>query len=156
MQETNLKLDQEIKVCKQIESDLRLSQQRWVTTLSSIGDAVIATDTAGLITFMNPVAETITGWKTSDVLNQPISQVFNIINEQTRLKAENPVDEVLQQGIICGLANHTVLIRKDSSEVAIDYSASPIKTPDGTTMGVILIFRDISERKKVLENLQHS
>ena len=156
LQETNQKLDQEIKVCKQIEGDLRLSEERWLTTLSSIGDAVIATDIKGRITFMNPVSENLTGWKISEALNQPISSVFNIINEKTRLKAENPVDRVLQQGVICGLANHTVLIRKDSSEVAIDDSASPIKTQDGTTMGVILIFRDITDHKKAIDSLNNS
>jgi PAS domain S-box-containing protein len=136
---------------KKAEEALRESEQRWATTLASIGDAVIATDTSGKIMFMNSEAEKLTGWKLHDATQKPVKTVFNIVNEQTRLDVENPIHKVLEKGIVVGLANHTVLIRKDSSEIPIDDSGAPIKNKDGKTTGVVLIFRDISERKKAEE-----
>ena len=133
---------------EQAQASLRESEQRWATTLASIGDAVIATDTSGKIVFMNGVAEELTGWTLSEASLKPVKEVFNIINEQTRLEVENPIDRVLREGMVVGLANHTVLIRKDGTEVPIDDSGAPIKDKDGKTTGVVLIFRDITERKK--------
>ena len=133
------------------QTALRESEQRWATTLASIGDAVIATDTLGRVTFMNCVAQELTGWSISEALLLPIKEVFNIVNEQTRLDVENPINQVLEKGIIVGLANHTVLIRKDKIEVPIDDSGAPIKDKKGKTTGVVLIFRDITERKKAEE-----
>ncbi len=133
---------------EQAQTSLRESEQRWATTLASIGDAVIATDTSGKIVFMNRVAEELTGWMLSEVSQKSIETVFNIVNEQTRLEAENPVDRVLKEGVVVGLANHTVLIRKDGTEIPIDDSGAPIKDKDNKTTGVVLIFRDITERKK--------
>ncbi len=130
------------------QTSLRESEQRWATTLASIGDAVIATDTLGKVVFMNGVAEGLTGWMLSEVSQKSIETVFNIVNEQTRMEAENPVARVLKEGVVVGLANHTVLIRKDGSELPIDDSGAPIKNKDGKTTGVVLIFRDITERKK--------
>lgn len=130
------------------QDSLRESEQRWATTLASIGDAVIATDTIGKIMFMNGEAEELTGWTLSDVSQKPVKIAFNIINEKTRLEVESPIEKVLKEGIVCGLANHTVLIRKDGSEIPIDDSGAPIKDKDGKTTGVVLIFRDITERKK--------
>src|SRR5208283_3118981 len=112
---------------KKAEEALRESEQRWATTLASIGDAVIATDASSKITFMNRKAEELTGWALSEVLQKPVKTVFNILNEQTRLEVENPVVRVFREGIVVGLANHTILIRKDSSEVPIDDSGAPIK-----------------------------
>ncbi len=139
---------------KRAEIGLQESEQRWSTTLSSIGDAVIATDTAGKTMFMNRVAEELTGWTLSESLRKPVKEVFNIVNEQTRLEVENPIAKVLRDGIVVGLANHTVLIRKDGSEIPIDDSGAPIKDKDGKTTGVVLIFRDITERKKAEETLE--
>ena len=141
---------------KKAEETLRESGQRWSTTLASIGDAVIATDTLGKVTFINGKAEELTGWTLSEASQKPVTEVFNIVNEQTRLKAENPIDKVLKEGIVVGLANHTTLIRKDGSEVPIDDSGAPIKDKAGKTAGVVLVFRDITERKKQeceIENL---
>ena len=138
---------------KRAEIALQESEQRWSTTLSSIGDAVIATDTSGKTTFMNHMAEELTGWTLSEGSQKPVKEVFNIVNEQTRLEVENPIAKVLREGIVVGLANHTVLIRKDGSEIPIDDSGAPIKDKDGKTTGVVLIFRDISERKKAEESL---
>jgi PAS domain S-box-containing protein len=133
---------------EQTQSSLRESEQRWATTLASIGDAVIATDNLGNIVFMNGEAQELTGWMLSEVSLKPLKMVFNIINEQTRMEVENPIDRVLKEGIVVGLANHTMLIRKDGAEIPIDDSGAPIKDKDGKTTGVVLIFRDITERKK--------
>ncbi len=141
---------------EQAQASLRESEQRWSTTLASIGDAVIATDLSGKIMFMNGVAEELTGWTKTDALQKPIKNIFNIVNEHTRLEVENPVSKVLEKGTIVGLANHTVLIKKDLTEVAIDDSGAPIKDKDGKTTGVVLIFRDITERKKVEKTLRES
>ena len=133
---------------------LRQSEQRWATTLASIGDAVIATDVAGKITFMNPVAEELTGWTLGEASTKPVTGVLNIVNEHTRQEVENPVAKVLREGMVVGLANHTILVRKDGTEVPIDDSAAPIRDEDGTTMGVVLVFRDITERKRQEEALR--
>ena len=146
----------EIAEREQAEIALRESEQRWATTLSSIGDAVIATDVAGRITFMNAVAEKLTGWTLTDAATRPVPEVFNIINEQTRREVENPVAKVLREGMIVGLANHTILVRKDGTEVPIDDSGAPIRDADGKTMGVVLVFRDITERKQAEEALRQS
>ncbi len=138
---------------KTVEEALRQSEQRWSTTLSSIGDAVIATDMEGKVTFLNIVAEKLTGWNLSEAKQQPLKRIFNIINENTRQEVENPVVKVLEKGIIVGLANHTVLIRKDCTEVPIDDSGAPIRNKDGKITGVVLVFRDITERKKVQEKI---
>ena len=132
------------------------SEQRWATTLASIGDAVIATDTSGKIVFMNGVAEELTGWTMSEALTKPVKTVFNIINEQSRLEVESPIERVLREGMVVGLANHTVLIRKDGAEVPIDDSGAPIRDKEGKTTGVVLVFRDITERKKAEEELRES
>jgi PAS domain S-box-containing protein len=116
-------------------------------TFASIGDAVIVTDIEGKITFLNEVAASLTGWTLPEVRNQPCAKVFNIINENTRAAVESPVDKVLRLGTIIGLANHTLLIRRDGSEVPIDDSGAPIKEADGTVRGVVLIFRDFSHHK---------
>jgi PAS domain S-box-containing protein len=140
---------------EQAQTSLRESEQRWATTLASIGDAVIATDTLGKIVFMNGEAELLTGWKLSDSSHKPMKTVFNIINEQTRLEVESPIDRVLKEGMVVGLANHTVLIRKDGNEVPIDDSGAPIKDNEGKTTGVVLVFRDITERKKAEDERNH-
>jgi PAS domain S-box-containing protein len=135
---------------------LRESEQRWATTLASIGDAVIATDQSGKIMFMNDDAEELTGWTLIEAMQKPVKTVFNIVNEQTRLEVENPIERVLREGIVVGLANHTVLIRKDGKEVPVDDSGAPIKDQEGKTTGVVLVFRDITERKqqeRALENM---
>ena len=149
-------LEQEIAGRKQAEISLRESEQRWATTLASIGDGVIATDLSGKVMFMNKVAQELTGWKLSEASQKPVKTVFNIINERSRLEAENPVDRVLKEGTVVGLANHTVLLQKAGTEVAIDDSGAPIIDKDGKTVGVVLIFRDITERKKAEEALRES
>ncbi len=117
-------------------------------TLSSIGDAVIATDRDGTITFLNHVAAALTGWLPAAAVGQPLEKVFNIVNEQNRQPVENPALRALATGNIVGLANHTVLIASDGSERPIDDSAAPIRDRDGSVSGVILVFRDVTERRQ--------
>lgn len=116
-------------------------------TLGSIGDAVIITDSEARITFLNPLAEKLTGWKFPEALNQPCANVFRIVNQDSRAPVESPLNKVLRLGVVTGLANHTLLIRKDGSEVPIDDSGAPIREADGSMRGVILIFRDISDQR---------
>ncbi len=146
-------LEREITERKQAEEALRESEQRWATTLSSVGDAVIATDVTGRMTFMNAVAEELTGWTLIEASQKPVKEIFNIVNEHTRLEVENPVHKVLEKGMVIGLANHTILIHKDGTEVQIDDSGAPIRDPDGKTRGVVLVFRDITERKRAEEEI---
>ncbi|REK08959.1 MAG: PAS domain S-box protein [Planctomycetota bacterium] len=117
---------------------------RFETTLASIGDAVIATDTSGHVTFANPVAETLTGWSVAEMVGQPLNSVFEIVHEQTRQPAENPAYRALSEGAIVGLANYTVLIDKEGVERPIDDSAAPIRGDDGRILGVVLTFRDVT------------
>jgi PAS domain S-box-containing protein len=124
------------------------------TTVRSIGDAVITTDANGRITFLNPVAEELTGWKNEEVTGLPSEEVFRIVNEQTRIKVESPVHKVLRDGLIVGLANHTVLIARDGTERPIDDSGAPIKGDDESILGAVLVFRDITERRKMDEAVQ--
>ena len=123
---------------KKEQDALKEREQSWQTTLGSIGDAVIATDTAGKITFMNNVAETLTGWALNEASRKPLEKVFHIVNEQTRKEVVNPVTRVLKEGATVGLANHTILITKDGNEIPIDDSGAPIKHKDGKTSGVVL------------------
>jgi PAS domain S-box-containing protein len=118
--------------------------------LSSIGDAVIATDLHGRISFMNTASESLTGWMMQEAKGKPLDDVFNIINGYTRRPAESPVIRVIREGVMVELANHTVLIAKDGTERPIDDIAAPIRK-DGSLLGVILVFRDVTERQRAEE-----
>jgi PAS domain S-box-containing protein len=152
----NLSLQAEIIDRERAQLALGESEQRWATTLASIGDAVIATDADGRITFMNAVAEALTGWSLPEASTKQVPEVFNIINEYTHRQVENPVTKVLREGMIVGLANHTTLVRKNGTEVPIDDSGAPIRDGEGNTMGVVLVFRDITERKKAEQDLKNA
>ena len=124
-------------------------EHEWLrVTLSSIGDAVITTDTAGNVTFLNPVACALTRWTQQAAVGVPLESVFKIINEDSRLTVENPAIRALREGVVVGLANHTLLIAKDDTECHIDDSAAPIRNAAGEVAGVVLVFRDITERKQ--------
>lgn len=123
--------------------------ERFRVTLSSIGDAVIATDAAGRVTFINPVAELLTGWTMQNAIGRSIETVFCVVNEQTRQSAANPALRAMTEGAIVGLENHTVLIAATGVETPVDDSGAPIKNTAGVIVGAILIFRDISERRRV-------
>ncbi|MEO8609206.1 MAG: GAF domain-containing protein [Chloroflexota bacterium] len=123
-------------------------RERLQITLASIGDAVIATDRQGRITFMNGIAQALTAWMDTDAIGKPLETVFRIVNEYTRATAENPVTKVIREGGVVGLANHTVLLARDGREVPIDDSGAPIRGEDGELIGVILVFRDIALRRQ--------
>lgn len=129
------------------EAELSLAREWFQIALRSIGDAVITTDSRGRINLVNPVAEHLTGWKLEEALGLPLSKVFSIIAEETRQPVESPVARVIREGAVVGLTNHTLLIRRDGTEVAIDDSAAPIRGSDGTLEGVILVFRDVSAKR---------
>ncbi|WP_020471021.1 PAS domain-containing hybrid sensor histidine kinase/response regulator [Zavarzinella formosa] len=128
--------------------ELRRQSELLRITLSSIGDAVIATDANGGVTFMNPVAEALTGWTLAEASGHPLPEIFHIVNEYSRAEVENPALRALREGNIVGLANHTILIAKDGSERPIDDSASPIRADSGDLAGAVLVFRDVSEQKQ--------
>src|SRR6476661_5995673 len=128
--------------------ELQRQKELLSVTLSSIGDCVLVTDHEGRITFMNPVAEQVTGWKWSEAIGRPTTEVFRILNEHTRAPVESPVDKVIREGVIVGLANHTLLIRKDGTEIPIDDSGAPIRDGQGGIRGIVLVFRDFTQQKR--------
>jgi PAS domain S-box-containing protein len=117
-------------------------------TLASIGDGVIVADAKGHITFLNPVAQSLTGWTQDDAIGAPLDQVFKIVNEESRQPVENPAARALREGLVIGLANHTLLFTKTGTERPIDDNAAPIRSEKGEVNGVVLVFRDISERRR--------
>lgn len=129
------------------EIELHQSQEEFRATLYSIGDGVITTDKKGLVKQLNPVAEALTGWKETDAKGKKLEDVFNIINEETRSAVESPVSKVLKEGLIVGLANHTLLISKNGTEVPIADNGAPIKNRKGQIDGVVLVFRDQTEER---------
>ncbi len=126
------------------------------TTIASIGDGVITTDNQGVITNLNPVAESLSGWPVSEAIGQPLDEVFRIISEDTRQSVANPAQRALAEGITVGLANHTLLIAKDGTERPIDDSAAPIRDGLGEILGCVLVFRDVTERREQENRLRES
>ncbi len=135
-----------------------LEQQReWFeVTLASIGDAVITTDVHGRVAFLNPIAESMLGWSNTEAHGQPLERVFVIFNEDTREPVENPVSKVLESGQIVGLANHTSLRARDGTEIAIEDSAAPIRDRRGALIGAVMVFRDVTRRRRAERKLQRS
>ena len=128
-------------------------QDYWRVALASIGDAVILCDASGKVTYMNPTAESLCGWSHAEAVSRPLKDVFNIVNERTRLPVESPVDKAIREGAVVGLANHTVLIHRRKGEIPIDDSAAPIFDDQGHLVGVVLVFRDVtSSRERELLN----
>jgi PAS domain S-box-containing protein len=132
---------------KGLEHTIATEKELLGTTLASIGDAVIVTDMQGRITSINPEAERLTGWKNSEARGQLLPDVFRIVNEYTRQPADDPVQRALRDGMTIGLANHTVLLSKDGREIPIDDSAAPIREAEGPVLGVVLVFRDVTEQR---------
>ena len=142
-----LETNRDMTARRQAEELLRQQRELLQVTLSSIGDAVIATDVQGRITFLNSMAQSITGWG-NEAVGEPVHEVFRIMNEQTHEVVENPALKAMSAGVIIGLANHTVLVSKDGNEIPIDDSGAPIRDVDGKVRGAVLIFRDVTERRK--------
>jgi PAS domain S-box-containing protein len=150
----NQKIDQlgrEVVYRKKAEAELRAEKERLGVTLRSIGDAVITTDAVGRVTFLNPVAVSLCGWSLAEAMGRPLKDIFRIVNETTRQPVENPVEKVIREGYTIGLANHTVLIARDNSETPIDDSAAPIVDERGEVAGVVLVFRDVTEKRRAAE-----
>jgi PAS domain S-box-containing protein len=145
------KIARDISDRKLAERQIRLERDRLQTTLSSIGDAVMVTDARGVVEFMNPTAERLTGWSQQEAQGKPLETVFSIVNETSRTRVENPVVRAIAQGAIVGLANHTLLLSRDGSELAIDDSAAPIRDGNGGVAGVILVFRDVTAARTVAD-----
>ncbi len=145
-----------LQTLAQREETLRLSEEHLAITLNSIGDAVIATDTDGRVTQMNPTAEQLTGWSLAQAIGHPLPEVFKIINADTREICRNPVELVMVRGEIVGLANHTVLLALDGSEYQISDSAAPIRDAGGRVSGVVLVFSDVSKRYHMEEALRRT
>ncbi len=140
------------------QADREIREQReWLrVTLTSIGDAVIATDAEGRITFVNPVAETLTGWKGEEAMGRPLSTVFRIVNEQTGQALEDPVGRVLREGHPVPLANHAALVTRDGRTVPIEDSAAPILDAGGKVLGAVLVFHDVTEKRRAEEALREA
>ncbi len=149
-------LGSEIQRRKLAEAEARQKKEWLQVTLHSIGDGVICTDSHGCVTMMNSVAEFLTGWTQDAAQGQPLEVVFPIINEQSRKPVENPVGKVLQHGGIVGLANHTILVARDGTERPIDDSAAPINDESGKILGVVLIFRDVTEQRRAEQEFRTS
>lgn len=139
---------------RRAEAAIRESREWLATTVRSIGDAVIATDSNGRITLLNPIAQKLTGWTEQQAIGAPLESVFNIINEQTRKRAASPAEKVLATGQVVGLANHTVLVAKDGTEWPLDDSGAPIRDAQGYIIGVVLVFREVTERRRAEEVLR--
>ncbi|HVH29864.1 MAG TPA: PAS domain S-box protein, partial [Vicinamibacterales bacterium] len=135
-------------------AQVRAAERREVlqVTLRSIGDAVITTNIEGRVTYLNAVAESLTGWMQRDAVGQPLDAVFRIVNEETRRPVENPATKAMRAGVVVGLANHTVLVRKDGGECPIDDSAAPIRDENGRVSGCVLIFRDVTMQRGLEQN----
>jgi PAS domain S-box-containing protein len=142
--------EDEILLAKRSAEEARV----WLsTTLQSIGDAVIATDALGRVELLNPVAEDLTGWPQLQAAGRPLDEVFVILNEETRVPVENPVATVLKENRVVGLANHTLLVARDGTARPIDDSCAPIRSENGEIIGVVLVFRDVTERRRTEQEL---
>jgi len=145
----------DITQTKQLQQNLALEHERLRVTMDSIGDAVITTDKAGKVQYLNPVAEDLTGWSLHDALGQPIAKVFSIAHETTRQRCLNPVELCLSENKVVGLAQNTVLISRNGKEYGIEDSAAPIRDQAGNTIGVVLVFHDVSEQRIMAREISY-
>ena len=139
------------KAAEEAAREIERQREHLRVTLASIGDAVIVTDTDSRVTFMNSVAVDLTGWQPEDAAGKPLEEVFRILNEHSREPVENPVRRVLREGVVVGLANHTVLIARDGREIPIDDSGAPVRGEQGSIGGAVLVFRDVTEARRAME-----
>jgi PAS domain S-box-containing protein len=153
LKKTNEQLEQEIYERNLADESLAAEKERLAVTLRSIGDGVITTDMEGTITLINKVAESLTCWTQEEAVGKPLGTVFNIVNERTRLPCESPVDQVLREGKVAGLGNDTVLLSRDGTEKVIADSGAPIRDKNSKIIGVVLVFRDTTEKRKMEQEL---
>ena len=133
---------------EKLGTKLLQSEERWTATLGSIGEAVIATDSEARVTFLNPVAAALTGWSPEEALTRPVGNVFKIINEKSGMNADDEVLQVLEKRQILTVANNVALITRDGREIPVEHSAAPILAGEGEVIGVVLVFRDVAERRQ--------
>jgi PAS domain S-box-containing protein len=140
---------QSILLARRRDEEALRKHSEWLrVTLASIGDAVISTDAEAQVTLMNGVAEALTGWTQAEALGRPLAEVFRIVNEFTRQPVEDPAQRALREGAVVGLADHTILVARDGTERPIDDSAAPMRDEAGTVVGTVLVFRDVTERRR--------
>jgi PAS domain S-box-containing protein len=151
--QANEKLQKEITERILIEESLAAEKERLSVTLRSIGDGVITADTAGIVILINKVAEWLTGWKQEEAVGRPLHEVFKTVDEKTHAPCENPVTKVLSQGTVVGLGNNTVLVSRDGTEKIIADSGAPIRDKNSRIIGVVLVFRDVTEKRKMEQQL---
>jgi PAS domain S-box-containing protein len=149
-------LNREVLERKRTEAKLFAEQQWLKTTLTSIGDGVIATDSAGRIVFLNSIAQALTGWTPEDAVGKPLEEIFIIHNERTGAPTESPVHKALREERIVALANHTRLTAKDGRQMVIGDSAAPVRDAEGRITGVVMVFNDITERERAQEKLERA
>ena len=150
------KIVRDITAQVEAQKEITLQRERLRVTLGSIGDAVIATDTDSRVSYLNPVAEQLTGWSSNEATGHPLTEVMQIVHEESRQPVESPVMKVLREGTVVGLANRTVLIARDGKELAIDDSAAPIRDAQGELIGVVLVFRDVTSERRSEEILRRT
>jgi PAS domain S-box-containing protein len=153
LRETNKEMLREINVRKRAEEALAGEKERLAVTLSSIGEGVISTDSDGAIVLMNPAAERLTGWRASEAMGQNISQVFTTIEEATRKRCDDPVETVIKAGSTVDSVDQKILVNRAGAERIVADSAAPIYEKDGTLLGVVIAFRDMTENRKLEEEL---
>ncbi len=142
-------------VLRAAEEALFEEKERAQVTLNSIGDAVLATDVAGNVTYLNRAAERMTGWSHDEALGRPLAEVFRIVDSATRKTAENPALRAIMEHRTVGLAADCVLVRRDGSELAVEDSSAPIRSRDGRVAGAVLVFRDVSEARAMAQKMAH-
>jgi PAS domain S-box-containing protein len=138
---------------KRAEAQRRAAEERLLVTLRSIGDAVISTDTTGSVVMLNRVAEELTGFTQAEASGKPLREVFNVVHEETGAPAEDPVRKVVECGTAIGIANHTALVRRDGRRISIADSAAPVRSEGGELLGVVLVFRDVTDERRAERNL---
>jgi len=153
LQEQNSSLTQEMEENQRLKDIYFAEKELAQVTLKSIGDAVITTDAASNVKYFNPVAESLTGWKSEEAEGLPLSEVFIIVNETTREPVDSPIVKALANGQIVGLANHTILIARDGTEHSIEDSAAPIRDHQGQIIGAVLVFHDVTESRSLAKKL---
>ncbi|MDI1310267.1 MAG: EAL domain-containing protein [Methylotenera sp.] len=149
------KIARDITQQKQLEQALVIEHERLRVTMDSIGDAVITTDIKGNVQYINPIAQSLTGWSAVEAKGLPLQQIFNIVNEVTRARCENPLKLCLIENPIVGLVSNTILINRDGTEYGIDESASPIRGVDGKTVGVVLVFHDVTMQRLMAKEISY-
>lgn len=148
-------LEDQLLLRQKVEQEIWEEKERAQVTLQSIGDAVITTDLRGNVEYINPVAEDLTGWSPAEAKARPLADIFNVVDEESGNKVEDPVQRCIREGRIVGIANHTELIHRDGHRFSIEDSASPIKNRCGEIIGAILVFHNVTEKRDMLRQMMH-